>query len=34
VRVIGNPQNKEPVTVFERGYKLQLGEKPSATVLE
>jgi len=34
VRVIGNPQDKEPVTVFERGYKLQLGEKPTATVLE
>ena len=34
VRVIGNPQDKEPVTVFERGYKLQLGEKPTAAVLE
>jgi len=34
VRVIGNPQDKEPVTVLERSYKLQLGEKPSATVLE
>jgi len=33
VRLIGNPETK-PVTVLERTYKLHLGEKPSAAVVE
>ena len=33
VRLIGNPET-EPVTVLRRTYKLHLGEKPTATVLE